>query len=288
MDKQEQARGIMQLFDLPGVEDPGGGDESPARIGRDAKESRAFGDLSMKAQRYAEAIEHFKRAVAQGDEGAVMDLAGAYETADMLPQAYIQYRKAQKSHAGGELAIALAGLYRKYGRLNDAVEELRAGVEREPENAYLHFRLADALRQAGFRSAAWDALQGALANAPDDAFYQYWAADLALERGDFEQAVANGQAAIELSPGDDHLLRVIAAALWGAGKRVEAVRAARLACDLGAGDLANRVLLEALLRADGQIEAAEAESELIARADEYDASRAWTLLVRAGLERRVG
>ena len=263
-------RQIMELFDMPGTET--GGEEGDERIGRNAEQSKKYAHESMNAGQYQAAVEHFKRAVAQGadDDDTRMDLAGAMETADMLPEAYYQYRKAKSKVESGELTVALSALYRRYGRLRDAVAELEEAAKRHPEDAYVQFRLAEALRTNGYRRAALDAVQGAVAAAPDDAFYHYWAADLAYELKEFDQAAKSAQAAMELSPGDDHVLALAGLALWGAGKQAEGLRAVRLASDLDTEKPVYHGLLETLLRASGHDEEAEAERGKTAELDRYD------------------
>ncbi|MBS1709490.1 MAG: tetratricopeptide repeat protein [Armatimonadetes bacterium] len=263
-------RQIMELFDLPGTE--AGADEADERVGQTADQSKRLAQESMGAGQYQAAVEHFKRAVAQGadDDGTRMDLAGAMEAADMLPEAFYQYRKAKKSVDSGELTVALAALYRRYGRLRDAAAELEAAAKQKPEDAYLQFKLAETLRTNGFRKAALEAVQGAIAAAPDDAFYHYWAADLAYEVGMYEQAAKSAQAAIELSPGDDHVLALAGLALWGAGKRPEALRAVRLASDLDTSKAVYHGLLERLLRLAGHTEEADLELGKAAEMDRYD------------------
>ncbi|MBX3110493.1 MAG: tetratricopeptide repeat protein [Fimbriimonadaceae bacterium] len=276
-------RQIMDLFDLPGSDTPG--EEVAERVGRDAEQSKRFGRESMDAGQYQAAVEHFKRAVSQGatDEGTRMDLAGAMETADMLPEAYYQYLKAKDKASSGELTVALSAMYRRYGRLRDAVATLEESAREHPEDAYVQFRLADALRTNGYRKAALDAVQGAIAAAPDDAFYHYWAADLAYELKEFDQAAKSAQAAIELSPGDDHVLVLAGLALWGTDKRPEALRAVRLACDLDPDKPAYHGVLERLLRAAGHSEEADAELAKVGEMDAYDADTLARLLAPLGM-----
>lgn len=276
-------RQIMELFDMPGTET--GSEELPEKVGRNAEQSKRYGQESMSAGQYQAAVDHFKRAVAQGadDKDTLMDLAGAMETADMLPQAYYQYLKAKKAADSGELTVALSALYRRYGRLRDAIATLEEAAKAKPEDAYVQFRLAEALRTNGYRRAALDAVQGAIAAAPDDAFFHYWAADLAYEFKEFDQAAKSAQAAIELSPGDDFVLALAGLALWGADKKPEALRAVRLATDLDTEKVLYHGILEKLLRESGHIEEADAELKKAGEMDRYDLDMLGRMLTPLGL-----
>jgi tetratricopeptide (TPR) repeat protein len=261
----------MQLFDLVGAES--NQDESEEeKVGKDQQESAELGRLSMVAGQYEKAIGHFKKAAEQGRVGFdnLMDLAGAYESADLLPQAFHQYEKAKKIHASGELLLALGNLYRRYGRLKDTVHAFEEAVRLEPENAYLHFRLAEILRQQGFRSASLQAIQGAISTKPEDPFYHYWEGDLLIEMKKFGEAVGALQAAIELSPGDDHLLFLLSVALWGDEKRPEAIRAIRLAGDLNSDKLGHVYALGVYLKADGHEAEAQVELRKAEKIEAYD------------------
>ncbi len=274
---------IMELFDMPGADQAG--DDEPDKVGKTAEQSKEFALERMSAGDYRRAVEHFRRAIEQGadDEGTLIDFAGALESADLLPQAFYQYKKARRKVDSGELTVALSALYRRYGRLRDAVSELERAAKERPGDAYLQFRLAEALRANGFRRAALDAVQGAIAATPEDAFYHYWSADLAYELKEFGQAAKSAQAAIELSPGDDHVLALAGLALWGEGKRPEALRAVRLASDLDTDKLVYHGILERLLRAAGFQEEADLESGKAAEMDRYDADTLSRLLTPVGL-----
>ncbi|MBL8064751.1 MAG: tetratricopeptide repeat protein [Chthonomonadaceae bacterium] len=263
---------IKQLFDLPGS-DEAIVDKPSATPGRDAKQSREFGQYALADGKWEEAVDHFCRAVTQSDERspwALMDLGAAYEAQDKVPQAFRQYLKAAHIKKSGELQVALAGIYARLGRSNDAIESLKEAVNLEPHNAFNHYKLADTLRKNGWGSEAVQAAQVAVACAPDQSFYHYWLGDLLLELRRYDESVDALHAAIELSPGDDELYFLASQALWGAHKQQEAVRAIRLASDIDTENLLYHGLLERYLRTMGLDEEADLECRKIDKLEEYD------------------
>ncbi|MES1228275.1 MAG: tetratricopeptide repeat protein [Armatimonadota bacterium] len=280
---------IKDLFDLPGAEDDDEAldAEREVQVGLNAPQSRDMAELSMKKGEFAEAIEHFKRAMAQGRNGpdALEDLGAAFEGADMLPQAYLQYKKALAKRDSGELHMGLSALFRRYGRFGEAISELRKAAENDPNDAYLHFRLAEALRANGHRRNALEAINHAITNAAEDPFYHYWQADLMVEMGLFEEAVQAARAAVELNPADEHVMLLAALALWGSKKQAEAIRAARLATELVTNDNhIPTIILWQFLRASGHKFEADALLPSVNTADRYDHESAEQMLKKVQLE----
>lgn len=274
----------MELFDLPGV-GANSMARSPARdkVGENAEESQNLARQSLSDDDYEAAIMHFKKAVEQGAEEVDFELGAAYETADMVPQAFLQYEKARKTKENGDLFIGLSTLYKRNGEVQAAVKQLEDGIKKEPHNAYLHFKLAETLRQMGYRKAARSAVEGAVAVAPDDPFYHYWLGDLLLEMGEFEEAGKSVQAAIELSPGDELLFQLAGICLWGQGKYPEAIRATRLAGDMEADNMVHALVLHKFLVENGQTEEAALEEAKVSRAEEYERDKANRVLKPLGL-----
>ncbi|MCW5938933.1 MAG: tetratricopeptide repeat protein [Fimbriimonadaceae bacterium] len=274
-------RAIQSLFGGPSeVSEPNGS----AASGKTAEESAANGRRAMKDGEYERAIEAFKAAVAQSDEKnpwMLFELGNAYATADYIPEAFRQYSKAKQLQKTGELMVSLAALYQRYGgKAKEALAALHEAVELEPENAYHHHKLAEALRRYGFRRDALTAARVAVATGPDQAFYHYWLGDLLLEMGQYKEAAMSLKAAIELSPGEDHNFFLASQALWGEGKREEAVRAARIACDLDPSSPFYRALLVLWLRASGRDEEAVTEESSLGDLAPYDKAKLETVRKR--------
>lgn len=277
---------ITELFDLPGAS--AAKSISPARDeeGKTAKESEELGKVCMADGDFEGAIAQFRRAMEQGGTDAARDLlnlGAAYEAADNSPAAFRQYRKARSLGDSGELRLGVAALMKRYGRIADAVAELQRAIEVEPENAYLSHRLAEVLRDNGHKKAALEAIHRAVASKPEDPFYHYWMGDLLLEMHRYEEAAQALQACLEFSPGDDHALMLTSLALWGAGRRAEAMRAIRLASDLAPEKLIYFGLLAKFLTQEGHEADAAAEAKKAAKMDDYDRDLLGRLEAQSGL-----
>jgi len=265
---------IADLFQVPQA-DPEI-QESEAKVGTTAEESQALGRASLNDGDYEAAIQHFRRAVEQRDQGdasALVDLGGAYSVTDQLPAAYRQYEKAIRIRDEAEPHVGLSELYKRYGRWKDAIQELEDAIRLEPENPYHHFKLADTLKEMGERKRAAVAIRHAIAAKPDEPFYHYWTGDLLLMIGNAEEALESFRAAIELSPSDDHLYLRAAVAFWRANRREEAIKSIRLAAELDPDNDFYHAVLHGLLERNGQSEDAVAEVEHVSRLDRYDEER---------------
>ncbi len=262
---------IAELFGLTLPEDEVPLEEAEAE--KPVRHATALerGDHFFNEGEYAKAIEEFREAVADsaGSQEAILKLAATLEIQDTLPAAMRQYRKALKAAKDNafEPQLAIADIYRKHGRGREALEELNRAIELEPDNAYGHFRLAEAFLNYGYPNRAISAVHRALILAPDSWFYYFWLADAQIKVKAYDDAVESLRAAVELSPGDAHLYARTAIAFWGAGRHLDAIKAARLASDLVPANGAYIGLMEALMRREGQIEEANlAKKEL----DQYD------------------
>lgn len=266
-------RQILDLFEVPSQEEAESKAARAKKTGDSAEESEALGRACLNDGDYEAAIKHFRRAVEQVGEGkpeVLENLGGAYEAAEMIPQALRQYEKAKRLHQTADLQIGLSELYRRSGRRREALEKLEEGIRLEPENAFVHYKLAESLRDLGEYRHAVLAVQGAIHVAPDQWFYHYWMADLLIEMKRFDEAVDAIRAAIELSPGDDHLFQRAAIALWGAKRPAEAIQAIRLASDLEPEKQVYRGVLERFLRWNGLAEEADQEAGPLSDMDAYD------------------
>lgn len=268
-------RQISDLFGLPAA-DPGAPSPSTFRKqkGETALESAEIGGLSLSEGDWEKAIEHFRRAVEQSegnDPLRQLDLGGAFEYADMEPQALRQYRAALRvrEHAP-EPHLGISELYKREGRRRQAIEELEASLAENRENPFYQFKLAELHRDLGQRARALGAIQHAVTLAPADSFYHYWMGDLLIEMREPDRALEAIRAAIELSPGDDFLYVRAAAAFWLAGRRTEAVKSIRLASDLDPEKHLYHGILEVFLSEMGLDEEADQEASRAAKMDAYD------------------
>jgi tetratricopeptide (TPR) repeat protein len=277
---------IRELFDLPGAGASRVVSQYREREGKTREESQEIGRLCMSEDDYEGAIIHFRRALEQSGSDrheVLLELGAAYEAAGMSPQAYKQYKSAEKIKLTGEIARGIGELLQSYGKNSEALAELRKAIEIEPGNAYNHFRMAELLRKMGFPKMALEAIAGSVSFASDDAFYHYWMGDLLLQMQRFEEAVKSFAAAAELSPGDDKLYQLSGVALWGADKHLEAIRALRLASDLNPEDRRNYALLQVFLKLDGQELESKQEEKKAGEMDQFDRETVIRLLGIVGI-----
>ena len=256
--------------------------------GDSAEESDALGGQYLGENNVAEAVRHFKEAVAQretGDIVSAMNLAGALDYGDDTPQAVRQYRRAlQAKSDAAEPHVGLSDAYKRYGRFSDAVRAMEEAIEQEPHNPFYRIKLAETLRDAGYPKRAVVAAQGAVVERPDQAFYHYWLGDQLVAMGQDEDALESLRAAIELSPGDDGLFLRTAVPFWRLGRRVEAVKSVRLASDLDPSKHLYHGLLGIMLEEMGQNDEAALESDRAERMDGYDHELLSRLLAEMRIE----
>lgn len=268
----------MQIADLFGLTAQGSPD--PAAIGPrksrgdTAQESGELGGLSLSEGDYEKAIDHFRRAVDQSgaeDPAFILDLGGAYEYADMEPQALRQYRAALKVRQNAaEALLGIAELYKRDGRRRQAIAELEQALAANPNHPYCNYKLAELHLELGATQQALSSIQRAIAGSPTDAYYHSWMGDLLIRMRDYSSALDAFRAAIELSPGDDYLYLRAAAAFWLGGRRPEAVKAIRLASDLDPEKDLYHGILELLLSEMGLDEESDLEAKRASKMDAYD------------------
>ena len=252
------------------------------------EESEALGALHLGDNNVAEAVRHFKEAVAQrpqDDITSILNLAGALDYGDETPQAMRQYLVAlRRNKEAVEPRVGLSDVYKRYGRFSDSIRELDLAIEGEPYNPYLRIKRAEVLRDAGFPKRAVESAQGAIVVKPDEAFYHYWLGDQLVAMGEDEDALASLRAAIELSPGDDHLFLRAAVPFWRLGRRAEAVKSVRLASDLDPAKHLYHGLLGIMYEEMGQEEESHLESGRADKMDSYDHELLSRLLAEMRIE----
>lgn len=257
------------------------------RAGRNPEESNDLGRQSLVEGDFETAVKHFKKAIEQRGKQTpedVLDLGAAYEYGDQIPQAYRMYRAALADRdSSPELRLGLAEILKRSGRGSEAIENLQALIEKEPENSFYRIKLAEALREQGYPKKALAAAQDAVLAKPDEAFYHYWVGDLMIQLGRFEDALESLRAAIELSPGDDFYFHRAAVAFWRVGRKAEAIKAIRLASDLDPSKKVYHGLLETMLEEVGDLESAALETPTADKMDDYDLEVVKATLAEMGI-----
>lgn len=255
--------------------------------GETAEASAQRGRQCLDAGDVEGAIEHFKREVQQVADATLdgrLDLAAAFEAADMAPQALRQYERALRLREdASEAHLGLSQLYKRNARQRDSMLELQRAIELEPANAFFHYKLAELLRDIGEPARALVAVQGAVAAAPEDPFYHYWVGELLIGMRRFDEALDSFKAALELSPGDDHSYYRAAVAFWGAGLHEKAVHSVRLASELDPDKDVYHGLLQVFLQRMGKSELAELERERAEKMDGLDRDKLRRTLLELGL-----
>jgi tetratricopeptide (TPR) repeat protein len=242
--------------------------------GANADESMDLGSQSLNEGNYEKAIEHFQRAIEQrGDKDVSgrIGLGGAYEYAEMEPEALREYHRALRIRKDSpEVLIGLSQLYKRHARYKDSLKQIEEALTLEPRNAFFQFKAAEILREVGDKERALLAARLAAAAAPDDSFYHYWVGDLLIEMGRFNEALDSLKTALDLSPGDDFLYLRAASAFWGAGRKQESIKSVRLASDLDPDKHLYHGVLELLLDRTGLEEEAKLEAQRASKMDSYD------------------
>ncbi len=262
-------------------------DVEPLRKGHSADESDQLGRLSLEGGNFSEAIAHFKNAVDQReprDISSRLELAGAYETADLFPQAFRQYEKALAIRPdSAEARAGIADLKKRYGKFRDSIDHLLMALEKDPTNAFMNFKLAETLRDAGAPRSAMEYAVNAVVAMPDNDYFHFWIGELNIQLGNYDEALQSLRAAVELSPGDDYYYLRCVVPFWRLGKRAEAIKSVRLASDLDPTKNMYYGLLEELLRANEQFEEADLEIPRSSKMDRYDEETVEKLLDEMGI-----
>ncbi len=230
----------------------------------DAAAQLGMGFVDLQQGRLGEARAHFDQATRVSGADAERlalgrialsilkgDLAAAHAgLAELL-------RRGRPTQPAPYLLLADLALYE--GDSARAVERLREGIARFPDDARLHVALARAYLFADARARSREALAQALERDPDSHEARLAAGDLARIEGDASGARRDYAAAIALRPGDDR-------GWFGLGRvetETENVRAARLLLDralaldpLGPGYRGERGTLETFAN---EFEAARAD-----------------------------
>ncbi len=115
----------------------------------------------------------------------------------------IRRQEERLARDSGSLAFAhLADLYRKAGRLDDAIRVCRDGLARYPRYTTARLILAKAYVALGDADAALAELAAIIETQPRDAGAYRLAAEIERQRGRIDAAVAHLDAAVALDPAD--------------------------------------------------------------------------------------
>jgi tetratricopeptide (TPR) repeat protein len=194
------------------------------RLGRLETAAEAFervaqdeGDLARQARlhlasclsglgRHQSALGEFERLAAQSPElpGLRVPYARALERSGQASRAEAELVRELDRTASSEVAEALTQFYRRQGRLDEAVRQLRAARTRRPEDHELRLALAVALDKSGDWHSAIDELRAHTSDSPAAAnFVGYSLASRGLE---LQLATRLVQKALSAEPEDSAFL----------------------------------------------------------------------------------
>lgn len=188
------------------------------------------GKVAAAAGESKEAVRHFRNAIALKPTaiGAYMALAKHYTDTRRPSEAVGVLVEAQKNvEITAEVRRLLGWAELQRGRLDEAIENLRAALALEPRDSSAEFGLAEAYR----RKRMFDEAQASLDRVEQlDAKFpglQLERGRLAEARGDMEGAIAGYRAALAEAPDDAALKSRLGAALVLSGQLEEAERLLR-------------------------------------------------------------
>jgi tetratricopeptide (TPR) repeat protein len=127
--------------------------------------------------------------------------------------------------SAAQLDLALADLYRDFGRLGDAEERCRAALALEPALADARFNLAGLLSGAGRAPEAIAELEALLARQPEAAEARGHLVRLLYEQRSIERLEAVCREGVALHPQASFFAERLGAALWFRGRHEEALDA---------------------------------------------------------------
>lgn len=209
-------------------------DLSAARLpGPDVPHDETLGKFHAMAGRaltrrrsYAEAVEHFSRALECGVKSALPDLADCLAKANRLEEAEAVYRSAL-THPGSEarVRIGLGTLAILSGKAAEAADWFREAAGIEPSNALALCGLGMAADATGDAEGAFGWYGKALDADPSNrtALHEMVRKAFAQER--FGEAEARIRKFLEFEPSNGHMLFSLAGICHKQGKRAEALDA---------------------------------------------------------------
>ena len=161
-----------------------------------------------------------------------------------------------------QLRLLLGATYHSVNLIEQALEQLRMVVQRDPAFRSVHYRLADVYLDLGKDQAAIRELELELANFPDDSQTRIRLAENLLRTGKPQRALDRLLAERSNTDRIHYLLAKIYREL---GNATEAIRAARKSIELNPESLEGHYLLGQLYVENGQPERARQQLETYTR-----------------------
>jgi tetratricopeptide (TPR) repeat protein len=271
--RKDDIEKAQQVYHLLGLSRAGVVSEHRRAEGKDAEQSQSFGRACMMEGDFIGAIAHFRRAIKQAgsrEPEILEDLAGALAASDQAPEALRWLARARRERLGPDTRLAASAIFRFEGRADKAIGELQQAIDEDPENPYLHLKLAETLRGLGRRRQAVEPANQARMLDPEDPHAHQWTGELLLELGDFEEAESALRSGLELRPTDHRALQMIAVAQWGQRRHSDALRSLRVAIEISENEPAYGHLLALFLNSQGHDEDAAEERRRAGEMNDFD------------------
>jgi eukaryotic-like serine/threonine-protein kinase len=170
------------------------------------------------------------------------------------------------AHLG--LGLALAGK----GQADAAIDEFRAALKLQPDDAAAHYNLGTALACRGQVDAAIDEYRAAIRLKPANALAHLGLGTALASKGQVDAAIAEYRAALKHQPDDAAAHLNLGTALTCKGQADAAIAEFRAALKLQPDDAAAHYNLGTALAGQGQVDAAIAEYRMVLKLQPDDAS----------------
>ena len=108
-----------------------------------------------------------------------------------------------------KLFVPLAEEYRKAGKLDEAINVLKSGIERQPSYMSARVALSKIYLEKGMLNEARDELEKVVKSIPDNLFAQRKLADIYKQLGDKERAISQYKVVLRLNPLDEEALNIL-------------------------------------------------------------------------------
>lgn len=197
---------------------------------------RAYDNLGatlMEKGRVDEAISHFKKAlqIEPQYEETHINLGNAWLKEGKQDEAAVEFETARQIHSVVTRAENGGGGFSVQKHGNATLRQYFDAIKADPNDAWAHVNIANALRTAGQTADAVDHYEKAIAINPEFAQAHNGLGNALLQRGKMDEAIAHYETAIRIQPRLAEAHNNLATALLQTGREKEAIEHARKALE---------------------------------------------------------
>jgi len=120
-----------------------------------------------------------------------------------------ELRKKVETYPNSSLFVPLAEEYKKRGELDEAIDVLRKGIERQPSYTSARVALAKVFIAKGMKAEAVEELEKVVAVSPDNYFAHKKLAEIYCQMGQKDMAVDRYNAVLGLNPDDEEAVEAL-------------------------------------------------------------------------------